>query len=108
MYRTLAQAGAAGGFDVAWMNEAGETGGPYDIEVRPRQQAGPAEAARVQYVEVKSTLAAGRRRFPVSVREVVFSAAHEGDYQIVRVFRATTAGAHAEVINGVRALDMEI
>lgn len=90
-------------FECVWVNERRESGLPYDIELQPRGGGGG-----VQYIEVKSTLAAGRRRFPISVNEVVFAASHMDTYQIIRVFCATTADAHAVVMRGMGALDMEI
>ncbi|KAL4591063.1 hypothetical protein LXL04_004011 [Taraxacum kok-saghyz] len=68
----------AGADLVKWVNESGETGLPYDIEVCD-------EESRKEYIEVKTTNSASKDWFEISVREWEF-AVEEGEcFTIARV-----------------------
>ncbi len=85
----------APGNSVLWVNEAGESGYPYDFVVLD------AADNVVFFGEVKSTTASSKRNFELTLREVLFAAKYGSRFVIYRVFNAgtreRTAKMHFEV-----------
>lgn len=63
---------------VKWVNEAGEIGLPYDIEVCDEEN-------RKEYIEVKTTDSASKDWFEISVREWQFAVEEGEGYSVARV-----------------------
>ena len=64
---------------VEWVNEEGESLLPYDIRLSFSD-------GRVVYVEVKTTIAAEKRLFEISLPELECAREHKDNYLVARVF----------------------
>ena len=72
-------AGGGGGFErVVWVNRQSESHLPYDLYITHADES-------VTYVEVKSSAAAAKDLFEISVPELQFAAAQGERYLLVRV-----------------------
>jgi hypothetical protein len=78
--------GAGGRCDVQWVNERGESGKPYDVQMRHLDAAG--RCVRTTYVEVKSTITRDKRNFELSLRELLYAAQHGSNFEVYRVYSA--------------------
>lgn len=83
VYRWLRRRHEGTGAVVEWVNYEAESGMPYDIRVS-RKVAGAA-GAEVEYVEVKSSSAANKLPFEVSLRELRFAEQHGPAYLLIRL-----------------------
>ncbi|KAJ0393189.1 hypothetical protein P43SY_007383 [Pythium insidiosum] len=70
---------------VTWVNEAQESGLPYDITVSSRG------SQDVEYIEVKSTRTMEKGVFEISMNELDQAGVHGSRYSIYRVFNAGSA-----------------
>jgi len=103
----------SGSWQVVWVNQGGESGAPYDIELRPRGYAPPPASAipdvtatddpRV-FIEVKTTSSADKRAFEVSPSEVSLALAAGHRYAIYRVFSAGTPQSSLAALHDPSAL----
>jgi uncharacterized membrane protein YgcG len=96
----LLRAEAPDGCAVRWVNEAAESGRPYDVQIVD------SETGVVQsYVEVKTTVrgddaAGAARRFEMSLRELEAARQHGGAYAVYRVALITEAAVGADADGG--------
>ena len=90
LLQELQEKGAAdfpGVHGVLWVNEAEESGLPYDLQMREPDGRG---GARTVYVEVKATRSADKDVFEMSLKELMFSVQHGDAYRLFRVFGVGT------------------
>jgi hypothetical protein len=74
------------GDQVDWVNRDSESFRPYDIVLRRRAGGGgEADAGGALFVEVKTTGAADKRAFEMSLAELRFAVGNPGAYHIYRV-----------------------
>jgi hypothetical protein len=66
---------------IEWVNEAVESGLPYDIRVLENKQT-------VAYIEVKTTTRIDQESFPISYNELMFAQANPQTYSIYRLYNA--------------------
>eukprot|EP00966_Prymnesium_polylepis_P220268 5095558-Prymnesium_polylepis.1 len=90
----LATVAAAEG---TWVNEAEESGLPYDILVTERSEG--MGWGRESYIEVKATNSADKPLFEMSVAELEFAQKQGASYSLYRVFSACS--------NSVRVLKLQ-
>jgi len=95
VYEYLKETKGSEGLSVVWVNEKGESGSPYDIIMKDA-------LGRVTYIEVKTTIFADLRRFPMSWNELLFAAEHGQRYEIYRVFAAPQRKEDADQVRIVR------
>ena len=70
-----------------WVNEAEETGSPYDFLVKIRDPENPSEIIEV-FIEVKATMSNRKSFFEISAQEVKFAQEKQEYYHLYRVFNA--------------------
>ena len=71
--------------DVKWLNQNGESGRPYDIQLIVKS-----ENNREEFIEVKTTRSYDQNTFPLSIGEVKYLLKHPSNYCIYRVYYADT------------------
>ncbi|CAF3474088.1 unnamed protein product [Rotaria sp. Silwood1] len=69
--------------EIKWINQQGESGGPYDIHMIIKT-----ENHREEFIEVKTTRSYDQNTFPVSIGEVEYLLQHPSNYYIYRVYYA--------------------
>ncbi|CAF2658198.1 unnamed protein product [Rotaria sp. Silwood2] len=69
--------------DIKWINQAGESGGPYDIRMTIKS-----ENNREEFIEVKTTRSCDQNTFSISIGEVEYLLEHPSNYYIYRVYYA--------------------
>lgn len=84
---------------IEWMNEHNESLAPYDIVIRRRRRGQTLGTSDVTFVEVKTTSAADKRCFPMSIEEWRFATDEpRPDFHIYRVYGAGGDMPRVEII----------
>ncbi|KAL3859496.1 hypothetical protein ACJMK2_009715 [Sinanodonta woodiana] len=88
--------------EVKWINEEGESGAPYDLEVHYIIQNEP----QIHYIEVKSTQSNNKEVFEISLLQIKFAERQKEHFQIYRVFNA----GNSQLVRLIRIsnLDMKL
>ena len=80
---------------IEWMNEAKESGLPYDFRITDLATKGEMDFDDGQntqlYIEVKSTSKSSQESFPISYQELAFSHKFSAKFQIYRLYNACSS-----------------
>lgn len=85
-----------GKLTIEWVNEASESGLPYDIRVLENKKT------VVAYIEVKTTTRIDQESFPISYNELMFAQANADRYSIYRLYNACGSDPNAAELKVIR------